>query len=81
MRAVPAVLTLVDLDRHAEARMLLRLAEATRPDWWAALLLLLLLSAVAVLAAGHVWGWSLIGAAVALALSRHGPRWWPGRRG
>lgn len=60
--------------------MLLRLSEATRPNPWALILAVLLLAAVGLLAAGQVWGWSLIGAALALALSRHGPRWWPGRR-
>lgn len=80
MRAVPGVLTLVEIDRYAEARMLLRLAESVRPDPWALLLLALLLLAAVLVAAGLVWGWFLVGAVVSLALSRHGPRWWPGRR-
>ena len=75
------MLTLVtEGDRFTEAQMLFRAADAVRPSPFTVLLVLLPLLAVALLAAGHVWAWCLIGASVALALSRYGPRWWPGRR-
>lgn len=72
------MLTLVRADqRSSEARDLLRLVAAWRPDQW--LVLLLPLLGVWLLAAGLPWGGLLIGGAVSLGLRCYGPSWWPGR--
>lgn len=72
------MLTLVtDHDRFADAQMLLRVGDAAQLTLQPVLLFLL---GVVLLSAGQVWAFSFVGAAVALALSRYGPSWWPGRR-
>lgn len=64
-----------------EARELLRLVEIGRPTMWTSSLCVLVLLAFVLLAVGVVWAGSfLTGGAIALTLSRYGPRWWPGRR-
>lgn len=65
-----------------EVRTVIRVVETGRPTMWALFELLVLpLLALSLLAAGCEWaGGLLLGAAVSLALSRYGPRWWPGRR-
>lgn len=73
LRAVPSHLD--------ESRALLNIVELLRPDWWLLLELLLIpLVGVALFLGGVAWGGLLLGAAVALALSRYGPHWWPGKR-
>jgi hypothetical protein len=74
------VLTLVPPPDQIEARELLRLVMSWQPILWALEILLLPLAGLALLAGGFAWGALLIGAAVALILTRYGPSWWPGRR-
>lgn len=67
-------------DRFTEARELLWAVEELRV-WTLAEVLLPLLLGVCLLAAGSPQvGGLLLGVAAALALSRFGPSWWPGRR-
>lgn len=81
LRGVGRVLSLVEPgDRFADARQLLYIGELSRPSPVVVAVLVLTLLAAVLIAAGQVWAWSLIGAAVSLALSRYGPHWWPGRR-
>jgi hypothetical protein len=83
VRGVRPVLTLVpqpNADRLTEARELLRLVESAPDLQLIVELFLLPLLAVCLLATGFVWAWALIGAALALALRRYGPHWWPGKR-
>ena len=68
------------VDRLDEARALLYIVESWRPDQWLLVMLLLPLVGVVLLLAGASWGLFFVGASVSLALWRHGPCWWPGKR-
>lgn len=85
VRAHRPMLTLVPYSttrQFADARELMSLIESTRLSLLLVVELILLpLLAVVLLATGLVWGWSLIGATLAFALRRYGPRWWPGKKG
>jgi hypothetical protein len=68
-------------DRRTEDRDLIFLVEFWRPVVPLLLELFLLpLVGLALVLSGLSWAWLLIGAATALALSRFGPHWWPGKR-
>lgn len=75
------MLTLVQPpDQFADAHLLRRAGEVSQSSLLLLLFVLLPVLAAGLWAAGHAWACPVIGAAVALALSRYGPHWWPGRR-
>lgn len=74
------MLTLVpDRDRYTDARLLADVDDLTRAAVLLLELVVLVLLAAALIGVGQTWAWSLTGVALGLALSRHGPPWWPGR--